>query len=344
MTSSAKPRHRIVVSQGDIAGVGFHSLLTIVENPGEFLLAAQYRRLQDLIVIGDISDNYSRRIRASFEVIEFSEDFDDTELNSALANKTKKPLFFNLKTQDSVKLGNGTTETASRSYRAFLVSGRVWHTIESASLLTLPVSKELIRRSGVDFQGHTEVLHTFSDSLPYMCMYHPQLSVVLLTTHIPLKNVATDILVTNFNALAASLKQFQGVFNQKKQIAYLGLNPHAGEGGEIGIEDNVLKKKMKEISKDNLSLDGPYSADSFFNPLNLKKYNLVVANYHDQGLIPFKTLFGLEGINITLNLNKLRVSPDHGPGYDIAGSKKVDHTSVSNSLQFAIKWGSKWRR
>jgi 4-hydroxythreonine-4-phosphate dehydrogenase len=214
--------------------------------------------------------------------------------------------------------------------------------LNHASLVTLPVSKELICKSGKRFYGHTEELEKLFGKKTVMCMYHPDLSVIPLTHHIPLKSVPSKIKNIDWATIARSIRFFSLLTKFKKEIGMTGLNPHAGENGEIGDEEEFLKSAIKNMSETGLKINGPYPADGLFIEANRKKYSLVLAMYHDQALIPFKALYGTSGLNITLNLPFLRVSPDHGPAYDFAGKNSADIQSVYKSLVFAMDSGEKW--
>ena len=231
---------------------------------------------------------------------------------------------------------------AARSLDYFEKAMALVKSLSNASLVTLPVSKEWILKSKDTFFGHTEELEKFFQVKTSMCMYHPELSIVPMTNHIPLKKVPSAIEKYNSESLYQSLCFFRDLFRPARPFAMTGLNPHAGEGGRVGREEASLVKIVQIFRKKGINISGPASADGIFMPSNRKKYSLVVATYHDQALIPFKALFGTSGLNITLNLPVLRVSPDHGPAYEIAGKNGADIQSVIQSLTFAMRYGEKW--
>lgn len=185
-------------------------------------------------------------------------------------------------------------------------------------LITLPLSKEWVRRAGIShFRGHTEALAEFYQTETFMMMTGPKWKVIPLTTHIPLKNVAKELSKFPWHSLSLALRKSK--FSKKANLGVLGLNPHAGEGGKIGKEEfTILSQGMEILKKDGWKVEGPIPADSAFLP-GSKKYEILLACYHDQGLIPFKLLEGKKGVNLTLGLDFLRVSPDHGTAFDIAG-------------------------
>lgn len=207
-------------------------------------------------------------------------------------------------------------------------------------LVTAPINKHNIQSEDFKFPGHTDYLAQNLEGNCLMFMVTEQLKVGLLTDHVPVKDVAKHItpkLITNkINAVYESLLQDFKI--NKPRIAVLGINPHAGDNGVIGNEDQTLLgptiEKLRESGK---LVYGPYSADSFFASNNYKNFDAVVASYHDQGLIPFKTLTFGQGVNFTAGLSKIRTSPDHGTAYEIAGKNIADHHSFKEAVFMAIQ-------
>jgi len=220
--------------------------------------------------------------------------------------------------------------------------GCAYHSLVSASLLqkklggdmlTLPLSKEWVIRFGMSsFIGHTEELSKLYNQKTFMLMYSQDLKVIPLTTHIPLNSVSSYIKNIDFLALFSAIK-CSSLFKNPK-IGVCGLNPHCGEGGKIGSEEkNYIIPLMKKWQKKGMNVSLPISADSIFTSEIKKNFDLILCWYHDQALIPFKALAGKKGVNVTLGLPFLRVSPDHGTAFDIAGKGIADPTS----LKLAIK-------
>lgn len=317
-------------------------------------------KIKNLIVIGDFFSCDQQQIRRLFSVFPYADfqslfqNTSNTRQNSpaknskpALPSEKQRPLFLYLddhrhKPQKNYTAGKPNAYLAKRSYLYFLKAVEAVQKIKNASLVTLPVSKEWIIRSGKKFQGHTEELERLFKVKTVMCMYHPELSIIPLTNHIPLKSVSEQIKKINAAAFGKAILFFLKLTKAKKAIALTGLNPHAGENGKIGTEESHLKKLIASFKKKGLAIAGPLAADGLFMPQNRSRYSLVIAAYHDQALIPFKTLYGTEGLNITLNLPVLRVSPDHGPAYEIAGKNDAQIQSVYQSLVFSMETGEKW--
>jgi 4-hydroxythreonine-4-phosphate dehydrogenase len=168
-----------------------------------------------------------------------------------------------------------------------------------------------------------------------MLLFTDQLRVALVTEHIPVNEVAANIsketIVRKLYILNDSLKKDFGI--DKPKIAVLGLNPHAGDEGLIGKEEEtIIKPAIKEAKQNNLIVTGPFSADSFFARQYHNRFDAVLAMYHDQGLVPFKTLASGEGVNYTAGLPVVRTSPDHGTAFDIAGKGKADGSSFHTAI------------
>ena len=206
-------------------------------------------------------------------------------------------------------------------------------------LVTAPINKSNIQSEDFSFPGHTDYLNQELEGDALMLMIHDDLRVGLLTDHVPLNEVAKhlteELIRKKIKTINQSLIQDFGVTRPK--IAVLGLNPHSGDNGVIGDEEEkVLKPALKKIFDEGILVFGPYSADGFFGSHQYEKYDAVIATYHDQGLIPFKTLSFGKGVNYTAGLNKVRTSPDHGTGFDIAGKGIADHQSFSEAIYAAI--------
>lgn len=206
-------------------------------------------------------------------------------------------------------------------------------------LVTAPINKYNIQSEDFKFPGHTDYLNQELEGDALMMMVQDNLRVGLITDHVPLNEVAshlTEGLITKkIETIRKSLVQDFSIV--KPKIAVLGLNPHAGDGGVIGKEDDlILKPVLKKIFDSGTMVFGPFPADGFFGSSQYEKYDAIVAMYHDQGLIPFKTLSFGKGVNYTAGLNKVRTSPDHGTAYDIAGKDMADYNSFKEAVYLAI--------
>ncbi len=203
-------------------------------------------------------------------------------------------------------------------------------------LVTAPIHKKNIQSSNFNHTGHTPFLKkSFGVNDVVMLMVADNMKIGLLTEHLPVKEVAAVIkketILSKLQLINQSLKRDFGVV--KPKIAVLGLNPHAGDEGLIGKEEiEIIKPAIKEAKQKEIFCFGPYSADAFFARGQYEKFDAVLSLYHDQGLIPFKSLSLGEGINFTAGLKAVRTSPDHGTAFDIAGKGIADETSTRQAL------------
>lgn len=202
-------------------------------------------------------------------------------------------------------------------------------------LVTAPIHKKNVQSASFNFTGHTPFLKEASGARDVlMLLYATNIRVALLTEHLPLKDVAQQItresIVSKLSLLHGSLRRDFGI--DKPKIAVLGLNPHAGDEGLIGTEEEqIIGPAIKEVKR-NMLVHGPYSADAFFARRNYLQFDAVLAMYHDQGLIPFKTIAMGEGVNYSAGLSFVRTSPDHGTAFDIAGKNIADPTSFVTAV------------
>jgi 4-hydroxythreonine-4-phosphate dehydrogenase len=206
-------------------------------------------------------------------------------------------------------------------------------------LVTAPINKYNIQSEEFKFPGHTDYLNQELEGNALMLMVQGNLRVGLLTDHVPVSEVSSrlteELIKEKIETVRKSLIQDFSI--NKPRIAVLGLNPHCGDGGVIGKEDDtILKPTLKKIFDKGTLVFGPFAADGFFGSGQYEKYDAVIAAYHDQGLIPFKTLSFGQGVNYTAGLNKIRTSPDHGTAYDIAGKGIADYNSFKEAVYLAL--------
>ncbi|MBD2751682.1 4-hydroxythreonine-4-phosphate dehydrogenase PdxA [Spirosoma validum] len=208
------------------------------------------------------------------------------------------------------------------------------------ALVTAPINKYNIQSEEFKFPGHTEYLaQEFGVQDNLMFMVSETLRVGVVTGHVPLgrvrQNVTRDRILQKLSLMTQSLKQDFGI--EKPKIAVLGLNPHAGEEGLLGNEEqDIIKPLLTELRNKGQLVFGPYPADGFFGTRGYRNFDAVLAMYHDQGLIPFKSIAFEEGVNFTAGMPAIRTSPDHGTAYDIAGKDLADETSMLQAIYTAI--------
>lgn len=207
-------------------------------------------------------------------------------------------------------------------------------------LVTAPINKRAMVSEGFGYTGHTEYLeHEFGVEEGLMIMVSERLKVAVVTGHIPFKDVSsslsTDLILKKLRIMNASLMRDFGIM--KPKIAVLGLNPHCGDGGLLGDEEqSIILPAVKAANEEGILAFGPYSPDGFFGLGNYSRFDATLAMYHDQGLIPFKALAFEEGVNYTAGLPVVRTSPDHGTAYDMAGRDMADPMSMISSIYAAI--------
>ncbi|MCC4212228.1 4-hydroxythreonine-4-phosphate dehydrogenase PdxA [Leeuwenhoekiella parthenopeia] len=206
-------------------------------------------------------------------------------------------------------------------------------------LVTAPINKASIQAEDFKFPGHTDYLNQELEGNSLMFMVSEHLKVGLLTDHVPVSDISlsitADLIKKKFETIHQSLIQDFGV--ERPKIAFLGINPHVGDNGVIGKEDDtVLIPTLAELRSKGKITYGPYAADSFFGSGNYKNFDAIIAAYHDQGLIPFKTLAFGKGVNYTAGLNKVRTSPDHGTAFEIAGKGVADTGSFKEAVFMAL--------
>lgn len=206
-------------------------------------------------------------------------------------------------------------------------------------LVTAPINKYNIQSEEFNFPGHTDYLDKQLEGEALMFMIQDNLRVGLLTDHLPINEVSKHLNEELINRKVRTINEslIKDFKIRKPKIAVLGLNPHAGDNGVIGKEDEeIIKPAVKKLFEEGIMAFGPFSADGFFGNSLYEKYDAVIAIYHDQGLIPFKTLSFGQGVNYTAGLNKIRTSPDHGTAYEIAGKGVADYNSFKEAVYLAI--------
>ncbi|HRP60663.1 MAG TPA: 4-hydroxythreonine-4-phosphate dehydrogenase PdxA, partial [Vicingus sp.] len=207
------------------------------------------------------------------------------------------------------------------------------------AIVTAPINKDNIQSDQFKFPGHTEYLTEKFEGESLMLLTNENLKVGIATNHIPVsaiaKSLTVDKIFSKLKILNKSLVQDFAI--NSPRIAVLGLNPHAGDNGLIGKEEQeIIIPAINSAKSIGLQVFGPYPADGFFGSANYLKFDAILAMYHDQGLIPFKTLSFGEGVNFTAGLNIIRTSPDHGVAYDIAGKNCANEQSFRSAVYLAI--------
>lgn len=323
-----KPRKIIVgISVGDLNGVGAELILKTFEDSRMFefctpVVFASNKAFQFL--------KKHLNMPIATQRVDSFDRLSDRKLN--IYSIWKEPFNF--------EFGQETKEAGKKAIESLQVATKALKEKKIDALLTAPINKANIQTEDFSFPGHTDFLAKELDGSPLMFMVSEGLKVGLLTDHVAVKAVAETItpslIKEKITTINESLKKDFRV--NKPKIAVLGINPHAGDNGVIGNEDeNILKPTIKEMYQKGMMVFGPYAADGFFGSNAYQKFDAVIASYHDQGLIPFKTLTFGKGVNYTAGLDAVRTSPDHGTAYDIAGKGKADASSFKEALFTAIQ-------
>jgi len=319
----------IGITTGDINGIG----------PEIIIKALSDNRILDLCTPIVFSSNkvinYYRRIAVDHQLV-FNSTKEMDKLNPKQVN------VFNC-WEEEVSIQPGVLTEAGGKYavRSLQVAAQCLKDGQLDALVTGPIHKSNAQSANFPFSGHTPFLkEKFEAKDVLMLLYHNDLRVALATEHIPIEKVATsithEVLQSKLTLLRDSLVKDFGI--DKPRIAVLGLNPHAGDEGSIGNqEQNIIKPTIDQWQQNGHLVYGPYSADAFFAKGNYKNFDGILAMYHDQGLIPFKTLANGEGVNFTAGLSVIRTSPDHGTAFDIAGKNLADHSSFLEAIFQAIE-------
>jgi len=239
-----------------------------------------------------------------------------------------------------IKPGEATELAGKYAFKALeaatndIVDGKI------QALVTAPLNKNTVNNADLKFTGHTEYLAERAGAESLMILASPDIKVALVTGHIPIGEIAQklnkELIINKIKLFNNSLKNDFGI--NSPRIAVLGLNPHAGDNGLLGKEElEIIIPAVEQAQKEiNGLVFGPYPADGFFGSGQFNKFDGVLAMYHDQGLIPFKSMAFMDGVNITAGLPFVRTSPDHGTAYSIAGKNVANEESFRNALYMAL--------
>jgi 4-hydroxythreonine-4-phosphate dehydrogenase len=315
------------ITQGDINGIGLEVILKTFLEPGVIEICTP------VLFSSQKTVSYYRKV-LGLEEFNFHPTKDLTQLNTKKVN-----VFVCYDEEVNIEMGKSTEVGGKYAYLSIEKAVQALQAKQINALVTAPINKNNIQNTEFNSIGHTEYLGKKLGGDPLMLMCSEQgLRVAVVTGHVPIKDVASKITVETvtkkLKQLHESLKKDFAV--RKPKIAVLGLNPHAGDNGTIGSEEKEIISLA--IQGANLSglVFGPYGADGFFGSGAYKQFDAVLAMYHDQGLVPFKTLAFEDGVNFTAGLDAVRTSPDHGTAYEIAGKNTASESSFKKALYMAI--------
>jgi len=315
-------KNRFIFTCGDINGIGPEIVIKTLE-----VLKKKSTSKYYFICPPAVFEKYYQLSKAKFDY-EISH-----KLNDADSVVTVIPL-------KDLKMnpGNPTKNSGKTSFEAIKMAVKLVNEGKADAIVTAPISKTAINMAGINFPGHTEMLAEWTSTDEFvMTFLSRKMKCSLVTIHNSLKKVPELInkknLHSTFNVVLNSLRNDLNI--DKPKIAVLGLNPHAGESGIIGTEEEKIIKPSILSFKNNQFLSGPFSPDAFFANRMYQKFDMVIGMYHDQVLIPFKMLNFGGGVNYTAGLPIIRTSPDHGVAYDIAGRNLADPSSFIEAVRYA---------
>ena len=319
-----QPKPVIGISCGDVNGIGIELIIkTFSDN-------RILEHCTPVIFASNKVINFYRKTMPEMN-LNFSHIKDFTRINHKQVN------LFNCWEEDiQITPGQLTDEGGKYAVLSLQTAVAALKQKQIDGLVTAPIHKKNIQSADFNFTGHTPYLkQMFGVNDVVMMLCAGDFRVALVTEHVPVGEVAKHItrekILSKLYLINQSLQKDFGI--EKPKIAVLGLNPHAGDEGLIGNEEeSIIKPAIKEAKNNNMLVVGPYSADAFFARRSFDRFDAVLAMYHDQGLIPFKTLASGDGVNFTAGLPAVRTSPDHGVAFDIAGKDKADNSSFLTAI------------
>ncbi|MDD5454209.1 MAG: 4-hydroxythreonine-4-phosphate dehydrogenase PdxA [Candidatus Ratteibacteria bacterium] len=333
----------IGITMGDPAGIGAE---VIVKSLKQRPIYSKYQP----VIIGDFS--YLQSLIKKFSIPLKISVITEKEIQKNLSS-ISIPVIDLGNLSEKIKFGACDAGYGKASYEYIAKGIKLASSGAIGALVTAPINKEGLHKADVPYTGHTEMLAHLTKTKDFaMMLVGGNLRVVLATRHIPLKNIAKELTEEKILTAIKLAHNAGKFFNAPRpRIAVCGLNPHAGEGGTIGREEvQIIIPAIKKAKKSGINVQGPYASDTVFHkaikpartPLKQWRegggeYDFVVAMYHDQGLIPLKTLYFDEGVNVTLGLPFIRTSPDHGTAYDIAGKNIANPKSMQEAINLAVK-------
>ncbi len=319
---------RIGITVGDINGIGLEVILKSLQHENITNLCTPLIYGSSKVV------SYHKNIVDSsfqFHAINSAEHADDARINVVNCWRENINIELGKPTEVGGKCAFHSLDAATRDLDHGLID----------ALVTAPINKAAMRQVDFPFPGHTEFLaEKFGAQDSLMFMISETLRVGLVTNHLPISQVAAAVngplIEQKIQTMHQCLQMDFGL--EKPTIAVLALNPHAGDGGVIGEEDDTIVRPAVEAAKEKgILVFGPYAADGFFGSGQYRKFDAVLAMYHDQGLVPFKALSFGQGVNYTAGLRAIRTSPDHGTAYDLAGKNMADPKSFQQALFLALQ-------
>lgn len=321
---------RVGFSHGDINGISYEVLLKALEDERMLELCTP-------VIFGSVKLMAYFKKLFGLEDLRFNQIKDVADAQDGVVN------VINVSQEEfKVELGEATEESGRAAFLALEEGVKALVNKDIDVIVTAPINKNAIHSEEFNFPGHTEYLEERigeEGDKALMILFDDELRIALVTTHLPLaelpSNITSDKVLDTVRRFNKTLKRDFSL--PRPRIAVLGLNPHNGDDGLLGNEEQEqIIPAIKTANEEGIVCLGPYAADGFFGSGAYRKFDGVVAMYHDQGLAPFKALSGSRGVNFTAGLPFVRTSPDHGTGYDIAGKNIADATSMREAIYKGI--------
>jgi 4-hydroxythreonine-4-phosphate dehydrogenase len=329
MNKNRNKKLRVGITLGDVNGIG----------PEIIVKAFEHSHLKEICV--PILYGSSRVINIYRKVLDIPKFHYIVVQNPGQAQFKKLNIIECMPKMERVDIGRPSELGGQGAHQALMRAVEDAQHGELDVLITMPIDKATFQQAaGEDFSGHTELLgKAFGAQNNLMMMVSEYMKVALVTNHLPLQEVSRNLSAARiFEKLKILNRSLNNDFNiPKPLIAVLGLNPHAGDNGLIGTEEqDFIREGIQKAKKAGIMVEGPYPADGLFGSMGYQKFDGILAMYHDQGLIPFKLVSGYRGVNFTAGMPFVRTSPDHGVAYNIAGTGKADPESFRQALYTAI--------
>ncbi len=320
---------KVGITHGDPNGIGYEVILKTFADPAMLELCTP-------VIYGSPKiASYHRKaleLTTNFATVSSAANLQPDNLNLIPCTAEEIKIEFGQSSQEAGEAALAALERAIKDWKDGLID----------VLVTAPINKHSIQGEKFHFPGHTEYIEScvgHDDQHAMMILMNDHIRIALATTHLPISKVASaiteDLIVGKLHELDKSLHRDFGIYNPR--IAVLALNPHAGDDGLLGKEEQeVIAPAIQKAENENIHVFGPYPADGFFGTHAYEAFDGVLAMYHDQGLAPFKLLAMNDGVNFTTGLDLVRTSPDHGTAFDIAGKGEADENSFRQAIYSAL--------
>jgi 4-hydroxythreonine-4-phosphate dehydrogenase len=331
MTDLDRP---VAVTMGDPSGIGPEIVLKTLADPAFSV---------PTVVVGDagILGREAHRLGLACEVRAIG------EVGAATAGPGTANVFSESVLPEDLPVGRVDARAGRAAYRYIERAVALAQDGAVSAIATAPIHKAALKAAGVNFPGHTEILAALTGTEDYaMMLCNDELRVILVTIHLALRDAIESLTVAReLKTIRLAHRAVQGLGIERPRVAVAGVNPHAGEDGLFGTEEaEIVAPAVAQARQEGIDVSGPWPGDAVFRQAREGRFDIVVAQYHDQGLIPVKYMGIDTGVNVTVGLPFIRTSVDHGTAFDIAGTGVADHTSLKVAIELAASMAAAARR